>query len=117
MQGNLGSMKDGARKQKPVTGRASECTCADKLRGRITRRHLGFSVVDNFLCQSHLCLLFLAGGRAGTVHLDSLSAGILLPLSCLPFLLSPGHVIEGIAQFRKQQVGLFTPILHSCHQD
>lgn len=37
MQGNLGSMEDGARTtQKPVKGRASECTCVDRLRERIT---------------------------------------------------------------------------------
>lgn len=79
MQGNLGSMKDSTRKQKPVKGRASECMCVDKLRGRITQRLLGFRrVVNNFLCQPHLCLLYLArakktevGGRAGTVHLIS----------------------------------------------
>lgn len=35
MQGNLGSTEDGARTtQKPVKGRASECTCALVRRGQ-----------------------------------------------------------------------------------
>lgn len=75
-------------------------------------------------CVNHTYVSFSwLGPRRGSLgeghgDLDALSAGLLPPPSCsLPLLHSPGHVIESIAQLRKQQVGLLTSTLDCCHED
>lgn len=124
MQGNLGFKEDGARTtQKPVKGRPSKHTCA--LIGQKEGLSEGTRDLEWWVifCQPHLSPFLGWGQQGGWGRVWGLFTWNPFhwqpPISLLssPFLHSPGHVIEGTAQLRKQQVGFLTPTLHSCHQD